>query len=410
MRTRSACAGRHAAEPIWAAWGRSVHPGLSLTIFLAITCAPAGLKVARAECYAITNVGTVAGATDLQVRDINNAGEIVGWALANNVYQGFYYTNGVMVSLGSLGGQGCQAHGISDAGQVVGSAATTAGEEHAFIFTGGQMIDLGTLGGTRSAAAAINSSGLVAGFSTATNGSYRLFTWQNGVRTDAGQLGLTDCQVWDINSGGTIIGLSQVITSQLLAFSWTSSGGFQTLGTFGGAAGYPYRINDSGQIVGAIWTGQTTLLGVRTYHAFLYRNGGTTDLGTLGGSSSGAGGINNSGVAVGWSDVSNGQHAFIYDSTNGMRDLNSLISPTSGWVLEAAVAINDAGQIAGTGRLNGTRRVFLLTPSLTDADSNGFIDACEAQSTPSTPDTCGSSLPVALAGAMVGFCFLKRRD
>ena len=105
MRTRSARAGRHAAEPTWARRDRSFHPGLYLTILLAITCAPAGTRKARAECYAITNVGTVAGATDLQVRDINNAGEIVGWALANNVYQGFYYSNGVMLSLGVVSQQ-----------------------------------------------------------------------------------------------------------------------------------------------------------------------------------------------------------------------------------------------------------------------------------------------------------------
>lgn len=390
-------------------WPGAFHSRFFITLVLAITCAPMGTRSARAECYVVTNVGTVAGSTELQVRDINNAGEIVGWAMANNVFQGFLYRNGVMVSLGSLGGQGCQAHGINDAGQVVGAAATATGEEHAFIYTGGQMIDIGTLGGTRSSAAAINNSGLVTGFSTASNGSYRLFTWQNGVRADAGHLGSTNCEVWDVNSGGTVIGLNQLITSQLIAFSWTASGGLQPLGTFGGAAGYPYRINDSGQIAGSIWTGQTSLLGVPTYHAFFYYNGGTTDLGTLGGTSSGASGINNNGVVVGWSQVASDQHAFIYDSANGMRDLNTLISPTSGWVLEAAVAINDAGQIAGTGRLNGARRIFRLTPSQTDANGNGFIDACEAQSAPPT-DTCGTGLPISLAAVSMGLFFLKRRD
>ncbi|HPD30329.1 MAG TPA: DUF3466 family protein [Phycisphaerae bacterium] len=383
---------------------------LFISIVFATTCMPGATRTAQAECYAVTNVGTVAGATELQVRDMNNAGEIVGWAVANNVYQGFLYANGLMISLGSLGGQGCQAHGINDARQVVGAAATATGQEHAFIYTGGQMIDLGTLGGTRSSAAAINNSGLVTGFSTAGNGTYRLFTWQNGVMTDAGLVGLTNCEVWDINSSGTVIGLNQLITSQLLAFNWTSSGGFQTLGTFGGAEGYPYRINDNGQIVGAIWTGQTTLLGARIYHAFLYRNGATTDLGTLGGSSSGANGINNSGAVVGWSQVSTGQHAFIYDISNGMRDLNSLISPTSGWVLEAATVINDAGQIAGVGRLNGARRIFLLTPSQTDADDNGLIDACEARSAPDTSDSCGAGLPITLATVFISLCFMKRRD
>lgn len=361
-----------------------------------------------ADCFSITRVGTLAGVTDIQVRDMNNAGAIVGWGTQNNVYQAFLYSNGVMTNLGSLGGRGCKAEGINDAGQVVGSAAITAGDEHAFFYNAGQMIDIGTLGGNQSAAAAINNSGLVTGFSIAADGSRHLFTWQNGVRTDAGRLGQSACEVWDINNAGTVIGMNQAVTSQLLAFSWTAAGGFQMLGTFGGAAGYPYRINDSGHIVGAIWTGQYTLLGQQIYHAFLYRNGGTTDLGTLGGQRSGATGINSSGVVVGWSDTASGQRAFIYDSTNGMRDINSLISPTSGWVLETAVAINDAGQIAGVGRLSGLRLVYLLTPSQTDADADGQIDACEAQETPST-QPCGNGLPIPLPFIAVGLTLMRRR-
>jgi hypothetical protein len=45
-----------------------------------------------------------------------------------------------------------------------------------------------------------------------------------------------------------------------------------------------------------------------------------------------------------------------------MVDLNSLISPTSGWVLEQANAINDNGQIVGFGTIDGETHGFLLTP------------------------------------------------
>jgi probable HAF family extracellular repeat protein len=46
-----------------------------------------------------------------------------------------------------------------------------------------------------------------------------------------------------------------------------------------------------------------------------------------------------------------------------MQDLNKLIPAHSGWVLETAYSINDAGQIVGYGTLNKQQRAFLLTPN-----------------------------------------------
>ena len=45
-----------------------------------------------------------------------------------------------------------------------------------------------------------------------------------------------------------------------------------------------------------------------------------------------------------------------------MVDLNSLIDSISGWELEQAIGINDAGQITGFGWIGGQRHAFLLTP------------------------------------------------
>jgi hypothetical protein len=54
-------------------------------------------------------------------------------------------------------------------------------------------------------------------------------------------------------------------------------------------------------------------------------------------------------------------HAFLY-SGGVMTDLNTLIDPTSGWVLQTAQAINDSGQITGYGIIGGQTHAFLLTP------------------------------------------------
>jgi probable HAF family extracellular repeat protein len=74
-------------------------------------------------------------------------------------------------------------------------------------------------------------------------------------------------------------------------------------------------------------------------------------------------GINDSGWAVGYcfNSVSpNTSYAFVYDGSK-MTDLNTLIA-APGWILESANAINNSGQILGTGTLNGAPTSFLLTP------------------------------------------------
>jgi hypothetical protein len=54
-------------------------------------------------------------------------------------------------------------------------------------------------------------------------------------------------------------------------------------------------------------------------------------------------------------------HAFVYDGTHGMVDLNSLVL-APGWTLEGATAINDAGQIVGYGiNPSGNLEAFLIT-------------------------------------------------
>ena len=59
---------------------------------------------------------------------------------------------------------------------------------------------------------------------------------------------------------------------------------------------------------------------------------------------------------MGWS----GGNAFLY-SGGVMTDLNTLIDPASGWVLEEARDINEPGQIVGWGMHNGQPRAYLLT-------------------------------------------------
>jgi probable HAF family extracellular repeat protein len=56
-------------------------------------------------------------------------------------------------------------------------------------------------------------------------------------------------------------------------------------------------------------------------------------------------------------------HAFLWSADQGMIDLNDVIPPNSGWLLQIGIGINDNGQIVGFG-INpaGKTHAFLLIP------------------------------------------------
>ena len=74
-------------------------------------------------------------------------------------------------------------------------------------------------------------------------------------------------------------------------------------------------------------------------------------------------GIDGAGRVVGQADAPDGggRRAFLWEA-GALTDLNTLIPAGTGWTLMSAYAINDAGQITGTGTLGGRTRAFLLNP------------------------------------------------
>src|SRR6185295_13717004 len=124
-----------------------------------------------------------------------------------------------------------------------------------------------------------------------------------------------------------------------------SSGAMLDLGTLGGTFSAGWAISSSEHVVG-----DSLLAGNTIRHAFLYANGTMLDLGTLGGDTSQAFGVNSGDDVVGYSYRLNDQShplAFLYQDGT-MMNLNDLIDPSLGLILERATGINDAGQIAVT--------------------------------------------------------------
>jgi len=73
--------------------------------------------------------------------------------------------------------------------------------------------------------------------------------------------------------------------------------------------------------------------------------------------------LNDCDVVVGaYGPDSEHYRAFQWSGAQGFRDLNSFVPDASGWELQSAAAINNDGEIVGSGELRGADRGFLLVP------------------------------------------------
>jgi len=309
--------------------------------------------------YTLTDMGTVGG----QALGVNDSAQVVGVSANSGTNHAFVWseTAGLQDLATAIGyPYSSAANGINSSGQITGSFYyTSSGPPHAFLYSNGSAIDLGTLPGyTASVGYSVNSSGQVVGYSSSSSVNHA-FLYSNGSMTDLGTLlGYTSSIARHINNNGQVVGYS-TSSSVIHAFLY-SNGSMTDLGTLGGAkSSFAFGINNLGEIVGdSSYSSTSSVL-----NAFLYSSGTMHDLGTPG-ISSVAEAINDNGQVVGAFTVPSGtQHAFLWTSSGGMQDLNSLLTGSPGWTLEVAWSINNNGWIAGYG-LNpaGHTDAFLLTP------------------------------------------------
>jgi len=308
----------------------------------------------------LDTLGTLGGPNSVvQWPGLSNSGLIAGFAetaeddtlheewsctaflpsVTGKICRGFFWENGVMTALPTLGGEQGFATSVNSRGQVVGWAETPV---HDPTCNAPQVLQFRAVlwepekrtkrelpplpGDSTTAATAINSKGQVVGISgdcdiaVGQRSARHSVIWNNGVPTDIGDLG---GDFWhtpmDINEHGDVVGFSNPpyvvgIDFNPLAFIWTKDGGIKSLGKLAGdTSSQALGINNWGQVVG-VSSGDLN-------RAFLYENG-------------------------------------------VMKDLNKLVGAGFPDLLIVAQHINDAGVIVGRAVLHGTNTQvpFTATP------------------------------------------------
>jgi probable HAF family extracellular repeat protein len=320
----------------WKTWAVvSVAVGLGYAV-------PAGAAVQ----YTVTDLGP-----NTLAAGINNLGHVVGWKKGGDGVAHAFLWDGVLRDLGTFQGLAASATAINDAGQILASATMPDGTERLLVYSQGAVTDLAVLG----VAHGINNAGQVVGVGYTGQGlpwSYG-FVWQNGNLSRLSVPAGMETDARGINDDGVVVGyvIPATLDGQMAAFR--HDGVMHLLESAGVYSGVARAINNRGQIVGDGAIGGM-------HHAVMWDGDSVVDLGTLGQGTC-AVDINDLAQVVGWARSPTGgdDHAFVW-AGGVMRDLNDLIPTDSGLLVTMATGINNTGQIAGYGISTSDRMVHAL--------------------------------------------------
>jgi uncharacterized membrane protein len=342
-----------------------------------ITDGRGGLDTASVliEVYPVRFEIAAAGLPGSRALAIDDEGAIAGIVTGTNGIVNAFYKNGETTVLFNQSGNENQIFGINNR-RMAGMAKLSDTTSVAHMFhPDGSMQAIGPPGNVFSIGYAINEQGRIAGVMASDDGRYRAIIWNGTDIIIPEEPASFHSTAYAINNDGIIAGMTESATGVQRAFA----GGLQASATGSRA----YSLNNAGYSAGSIEQGNTLVAAVWDSEM------NEQILEVPGNVFTEAYGINDAGWVVGISgaqislkETSDALQQLITsrkvavvpsiqlteDFTailwlNGTRfDLNGLIDPTTGWTLLEAVAINNRGQIAGTGIINGNRDAFILTP------------------------------------------------
>jgi hypothetical protein len=384
------------------------------TISVLIACAAVAATATAAPQYEIFDIGVVqVGDTASQGFGVSSAGVAVGRSFRSGGAQAFTWVQGGgIVGLPNLAGRSfavANAAIDTDAGTVVGTAATTAfgSGRLPVIWHGGVISQLPlpsgeTLGDANDINASIVAVGSVDGGSTQQGVIY-----DGGTATVITQTTPTNCTfvtAFGINDSGRIVGFgidpNNAARNVGIVYDMGSPAAFEVGALPGFNGALAFAVGNGGHVVGSsmqnqgsglpfIWSQATGMVAI------------PLATGTTQGS---ARGVNTAGWVVG-QDSSAFSIPFLWDGTTTYR-LADLLPPGSGWDLSmntssSALGISDDNVIVGTGVHNGETHAYAMVP-VTGSPTPTATPSPTASPTP-TPDVQATHFEVIAPSTVATF-------
>lgn len=259
------------------------------------------------------------------------------------------------------------AYAIANNGDIGGSVASSnrSGQNSPFVWrSSSPSVILNELG----QAFGVNEMGYAVGYSYPAAASMWNLATKTITRLNAE--GITTSYACAINDSQIVSGGAYARDNTLQAYVYDTTSGMRLLGIHGVAVDVN-NINEiavsGGRYMPNSWFYNACTTDVAVSAAGIYTEAsgmrvlpGLTSNGALA-----VRAVNNRSQVVGTALASDGQYHAVIWINGKIYDLNDLIAPYSGWLLQDALSISENGKIVGIGLLGTTRKLFILNPQST---------------------------------------------